>query len=89
MVYYFVFVSRLNQIDRCIELFCISSRLAALDCLVAMATQLGTSWLPLLAESVPFLAELLEDGDFRIEEATKDAIRKLEQILEEPLEKYF
>ncbi|CAG9121545.1 unnamed protein product [Plutella xylostella] len=64
-------------------------RLTALDCLVAMATQLGSSWLPLLAESVPFLAELLEDGDSKIENATKDAIRKLEQILGEPLEKYF
>ncbi|XP_022820485.1 HEAT repeat-containing protein 1 [Spodoptera litura] len=64
-------------------------RLTALDCLVAMATQLGSSWLPLLAESVPFLAELLEDGDSRIEASTKDAIRKLEQILGEPLEKYF
>ncbi|KAF9811952.1 hypothetical protein SFRURICE_021309, partial [Spodoptera frugiperda] len=64
-------------------------KLTALDCLVAMATQLGSSWLPLLAESVPFLAELLEDGDSRIEASTKDAIRKLEQILGEPLEKYF
>ncbi|XP_063617922.1 HEAT repeat-containing protein 1 homolog [Cydia splendana] len=64
-------------------------RLLALDCLVAMATQLGTSWLPLLAESVPFLAELLEDGDPKIEATTKDAIRKLETILGEPLEKYF
>lgn len=64
-------------------------RLTALDCLVAMATQLGSSWLPLLAESVPFLAELLEDGDQRIETCTKEAIRKLELILGEPLEKYF
>lgn len=64
-------------------------RLVALDCLVAMATQLGSSWLPLLAESVPFLAELLEDGDSKIETCTKEAIRKLEQILGEPLEKYF
>lgn len=64
-------------------------RLLALDCLVAMATQIGSSWLPLLAESVPFLAELLEDGDPKIEATTKDAIRKLETILGEPLEKYF
>ncbi|CAG4972998.1 unnamed protein product [Colias eurytheme] len=64
-------------------------RLTALDCFVAMASQLGSNWLPLLAESVPFLAELLEDGDQRIETATKNAIRTLEQILGEPLEKYF
>ncbi|CAK1549634.1 unnamed protein product [Leptosia nina] len=64
-------------------------RLIALDCLVDMATQLGSNWLPLLAESVPFLAELLEDGDQRIEVATKNAVRTLEQILGEPLEKYF
>ncbi|XP_053600509.1 HEAT repeat-containing protein 1 [Plodia interpunctella] len=64
-------------------------RLTALDCLVSMATQLGSSWLPLLAESVPFLAELLEDGDARIEAATKDAVRTLEVVLGEPLEKYF
>ncbi|VVC93212.1 unnamed protein product [Leptidea sinapis] len=48
-----------------------------------------SNWLPLLAESVPFLAELLEDGDQKIETATKNAIRTLEQILGEPLEKYF
>ncbi|OWR49436.1 putative bap28 [Danaus plexippus plexippus] len=64
-------------------------RLIGLDCLVAMATQLGSNWLPLLAESVPFLAELLEDGDQRIESATKNAVRTLEQILGEPLENYF
>ncbi|XP_041968387.1 HEAT repeat-containing protein 1 [Aricia agestis] len=64
-------------------------RLTALECLVAMASQLGSNWLPLLAESVPFLAELLEDGDPRIETATKNAVRTLEQILGEPLEKYF
>lgn len=64
-------------------------RLMSLECLVSMASQLGSSWLPLLAESVPFLAELLEDGDPKIENATKDSIRKLEQILGEPLEKYF
>ncbi|CAH3846554.1 unnamed protein product [Pieris brassicae] len=64
-------------------------RLTALECLVAIATQLGSNWLPLLAESVPFFAELLEDGDQRIETATKNAVRTLEQILGEPLEKYF
>ncbi|XP_045774481.1 HEAT repeat-containing protein 1 [Maniola jurtina] len=64
-------------------------RLTGLECLVAMASQLGSNWLPLLAESVPFLAELLEDGDPRIEGATKTAVRTLEQILGEPLEKYF
>ncbi|XP_039764313.1 HEAT repeat-containing protein 1 [Pararge aegeria] len=64
-------------------------RLTGLECLVSMASQLGSSWLPLLAESVPFLAELLEDGDPRIEGATKNAVRTLEQILGEPLEKYF
>lgn len=56
---------------------------------MSTATQLGNAWLPLLAESVPFLAELLEDGDPRIESSTKETIRKLEQILGEPLEKYF
>ncbi|XP_052747082.1 HEAT repeat-containing protein 1 [Bicyclus anynana] len=64
-------------------------RLIGLECLVSMASQLGSNWLPLLAESVPFLAELLEDGDPRIEGATKHAVRTLEQILGEPLEKYF
>ncbi|XP_013200654.1 HEAT repeat-containing protein 1 [Amyelois transitella] len=64
-------------------------RLIALECLVSMAGQLGSSWLPLLAESVPFLAELLEDGDARIETATKDAVRSLEHVLGEPLDKYF
>lgn len=54
-----------------------------------MATKLGDSWLPLLPETVPFLAELLEDEVPEVETATQKAVQTLEAVLGEPLQKYF
>lgn len=54
-----------------------------------MATKLGDGWLPLLPESVPFLAELLEDEVQTVEAATQKAVQTLEVVLGEPLQKYF
>ncbi|XP_077285744.1 HEAT repeat containing 1 homolog l(2)k09022 [Arctopsyche grandis] len=64
-------------------------RLLGLECMREMATKLGDSWLPLLPESVPFLAELLEDEVQSVEAATQKAVQTLEAVLGEPLQKYF
>lgn len=51
--------------------------------------KLGEDFMPLLPETVPFLAELLEDDNDTMEECTQNAIRTLEDILGEPIQKYF
>lgn len=45
--------------------------------------------MPLLPETVPFLAELLEDEDEETEKLAQNAVRTLEEVLDEPLQKYF
>lgn len=54
-----------------------------------IARKLGEDFMPLLPETVPFLAELLEDEDEVTEKCAQDAVRALEEILGEPLQKYF
>jgi U3 small nucleolar RNA-associated protein 10 len=54
-----------------------------------MARKLGEDFLPLLPETVPFLAELLEDEEEAVESACQKAVQNLEEILGEPLKKYF
>ena len=56
---------------------------------MAIAKQLGTDFMPLLPETVPSLAELLEDEDEATEKSAQNAVRELETILGEPLQKYF
>lgn len=51
--------------------------------------KLGEDFMPLLPETVPFLAELLEDEDEVTEKNAQNAVRTLEEILGEPLQKYF
>ncbi|XP_029164682.1 HEAT repeat-containing protein 1 [Nylanderia fulva] len=64
-------------------------RSTALNALVEIARKLGEDFMPLLPESVPFLAELLEDEDEVTEKCAQNAVRTLEDILGEPLQKYF
>lgn len=70
-------------------LFLFKVRLAALEVLCEMARKLGEDFLPLLPETVPFLAELLEDEEEAVESACQKAVQELEEILGEPLKKYF
>ena len=52
--------------------------------------KLGSELLVLLPESVPFLAELLEDSDPRVEKLTRDIIQQLEKYLgADALQQYF
>ncbi|XP_044579777.1 HEAT repeat-containing protein 1 [Cotesia glomerata] len=64
-------------------------RSTALNAVVEIARKLQEDFMPFLPETVPFLAELLEDGEKQVEKATLEAVRTLEDILGEPLQKYF
>lgn len=64
-------------------------RLVALECLTQTAKKLGEDFLPLLPETIPFLAELLEDEEETVEKACQKAVQELEKVLGEPLKKYF
>ncbi|CAG9768927.1 unnamed protein product [Ceutorhynchus assimilis] len=64
-------------------------RLIALHCLTEVVAKLREDFLPLLPETIPFLAELLEDEDERVEKSCQKAIREMEKVLGEPLQKYF
>ncbi|XP_060815512.1 HEAT repeat-containing protein 1 [Bombus pascuorum] len=64
-------------------------RTAALNALVEIVRKLGEDFMPLLPETIPFLAEVLEDEDETTEKCAQNAVRTLEEILGEPLQKYF
>ncbi|KAJ2754358.1 HEAT repeat-containing protein 1, partial [Coemansia sp. BCRC 34490] len=50
--------------------------------------QLGEEYLILLPETIPYLAELLEDDDSRVERATRETIKVIESFLGESLQSY-
>lgn len=64
-------------------------RLVSLECVLLLATKLGDNFLPLLPETVPFLAELLEDENELVEKACHKVVQEMEQLLGEPISKYF
>ncbi|NWW86868.1 HEAT1 protein, partial [Rhynochetos jubatus] len=64
-------------------------RFAALLALVEVAQKLKENYLILLPESIPFLAELMEDECEEVEQQCQKTIQKLEVILGEPLQSYF
>eukprot|EP00057_Strongylocentrotus_purpuratus_P026401 XP_011680875.1 PREDICTED: HEAT repeat-containing protein 1 [Strongylocentrotus purpuratus] len=64
-------------------------RYAALTVLQAVHSQLGEDYLSLLPETIPFLAELMEDESEEVEQHCQDVVSELEKTLGEPLQKYF
>lgn len=64
-------------------------RLGSLSALSALVEKLGEDYLALLPEAIPFLAELLEDDVQEVEVAAQSTISNMENILGEPLQKYF
>lgn len=64
-------------------------RMNGLKCILAVSEKIGEDFLPLLPETIPFLSELLEDEDERVEGACQRAVQEMERILGEPLQKYF
>ncbi|BFF95075.1 HEAT repeat-containing protein 1 homolog [Drosophila madeirensis] len=63
-------------------------RILAFNTCVSIARKLGESFAPLLPETVPFVAELLEDEHQRVEKNTRNGVQELEAILGEPIQKY-
>ncbi|RCI07051.1 HEAT repeat-containing protein 1 [Rhizopus stolonifer] len=64
-------------------------RLAALYCIQEFYVRLGEEWLLFLAESISFLAELMEDDDVRVEKLVQRTNSLIETHLGESLDKFF
>ncbi|KAI4465037.1 bap28 [Holotrichia oblita] len=64
-------------------------RILSLKCVLQVAIKLGADFLPLLPETIPFLAELLEDENQEVERVCQRTVQELEKILGESLQKYF
>lgn len=64
-------------------------RLLAVGACVELAKRLNDDYLPLLPETIPFFAEMLEDEDETVERACQLRVQELERVLGEPLQKYF
>lgn len=64
-------------------------RFAALLVLVDLVEKLRENYLALLPETIPFLAELMEDESVEVEQQCQKTIKRLESILGESLQSYF
>ncbi|XP_061480551.1 HEAT repeat-containing protein 1 isoform X2 [Rhineura floridana] len=64
-------------------------RFAALLALLELAEKIRENYMALLPESIPFLAELMEDECEEVEHQCQKTIQRLEVILGEPLQNYF
>ncbi|KAA8900329.1 armadillo-type protein [Sphaerosporella brunnea] len=58
-------------------------RLAAIKAMKGLYLRLGEDWLPLLPETVPFIAELMEDDDETVEREAQRLIKRIEEYLGE------
>uniref|UniRef100_A0A0A1XM81 HEAT repeat-containing protein 1 n=1 Tax=Zeugodacus cucurbitae TaxID=28588 RepID=A0A0A1XM81_ZEUCU len=63
-------------------------RILSFNCCLEIVRKLGEDFTPLLPETVPFVAELLEDENQRVEKNTRKAVQELENILGESLQSY-
>ncbi|KAM9462286.1 HEAT repeat-containing protein 1 [Clarias gariepinus] len=64
-------------------------RFSALLMLVELASKLKENYMVLLPESIPFLAELMEDECEEVEHQVQKTIQEMESILGESLQSYF
>lgn len=60
-------------------------RLAAVKCQQSLTARLGEEWLALLPEMLPFISELQEDDDEKVERETLRWIANIEEVLGESL----
>ncbi|XP_049537593.1 HEAT repeat-containing protein 1 homolog [Anopheles darlingi] len=65
------------------------ARLFALEACTEIAHKLGESYVPLLPETIPFLAELMEDDNEHIEKAVHHSCREIGRATGDDLQKYF
>ncbi|XP_058262423.1 HEAT repeat-containing protein 1 isoform X1 [Hemibagrus wyckioides] len=68
---------------------CSKVRFSALLMLVELASKLKENYMVLLPESIPFLAELMEDECEEVEHQVQKTIQEMESILGESLQSYF
>jgi U3 small nucleolar RNA-associated protein 10 len=64
-------------------------RLACLHLVQELYLKLGEDLLVLLPETIPFLAELMEDVDPQVEMACQKVCQSIEHYLGEPIQHYF
>lgn len=64
------------------------TRLLGLEVTAQLVTQLREEFLVLLPESLPFLAEVLEDIEVVVEARAKDVVKELESLSGESLQQY-
>lgn len=63
-------------------------RTAALMCVEALFSKLAEEYLVLLPETIPFLAELMEDDDIEVEALVKKLVKRIEDLSGEKLTNY-
>ncbi|XP_074520190.1 HEAT repeat-containing protein 1 [Halichoeres trimaculatus] len=64
-------------------------RFSALLALTELASKLKENYMVLLPETIPFLAELMEDECEEVEQQVQKVVQEMENILGEPLQSYF
>ncbi|KAI0235015.1 HEAT repeat-containing protein 1 [Lamellibrachia satsuma] len=64
-------------------------RFAALKTIEDLAQKLGDEYMSLVPETIPFLAELMEDESEEVEQLCQQVIASMEDVLGESLQKYF
>jgi hypothetical protein len=79
----------LAQVLMCSRSEKVRPRLLALRVVKLLAEQLKEEFLVLLPETLPFLAELLEDADLNVVANTQGVIKNLEDLSGENLAQYF
>lgn len=66
----------------------VEERLRALAAVSGLVSRMQEEYLLLLPETLPFLAELLEDPEHEVVTITQQLIKKLEELSGESLEQY-
>ncbi|XP_073345886.1 HEAT repeat-containing protein 1 isoform X2 [Pagrus major] len=64
-------------------------RFSSLLMLMEVASKLKENYMVLLPETIPFLAELMEDECEEVEQQVQKVVQEMENILGEPLQSYF
>ncbi|XP_037610453.1 HEAT repeat-containing protein 1 isoform X2 [Sebastes umbrosus] len=64
-------------------------RFSSLVLLMEVASKLKENYVVLLPETIPFLAELMEDECEEVEQQVQKVVQEMENILGEPLQSYF
>ena len=62
------------------------ARLAAVKCEQGLTERLGEEWLALLPEMLPYISELMEDEDERVEKEVRKWVLAIEEVLGEKLD---